>query len=233
MKEYLIATFILLIYFSPVFYQLSIVVKERKKGNKKPLKKLIKFFKYTFVILTSTLICFTILNHTNYLDYEKPATFDKYNDITFENFRGFEFLKKTLYGSKKFAYVVTSIEAEFDDNSVTIYSLFHPSRSFVYKKKNNSKELLSHEKYHIKITELFTRKAKKQISLLEKFDENKINEIIKNIKEKENNFQQEYDYNTFHSYVLSEQKKYEKAVDSLLNLLSAFKKPKIEFYEKK
>ncbi|MCQ0113048.1 hypothetical protein [Zhouia amylolytica] len=232
MNENLIVVLIILIYFSPVFYQLGIVLKERKKGNKIPLKKILKFIKYSFLALTPLLLAFAILSHTNYLNYEKPLTFDKYDQITFENFRGLEFFKKSLYGNERFAYVVTSIESEIEDNSVIVQSLFHPSRSFVYKKNTNSKELLSHEKYHIKITELFTRKAKEKIAKLDRFEKDKIKAIIQETEIQEREYQKEYDYNTFHSYVLEEQKRYEKEVDSLLSLLTEYKKPIIEFNEK-
>ena len=227
MNDYLITTLIVLLYFSPVFYQLYLLLKERKEENKKLLKRLLRFTKYSFLILIFTAIVFGILSHTNYLNYEKPMTFDKYDQITFQNFRGLEFFKKSLYGNERFAYVVTSIDSEIDDNSVTVQSLFYPSRSFVYKKNTNSTELLTHEKYHIKITELFARKAKQEISDLKILDEDKIEGIIKDVKIKERAFQKEYDYNTFHSYVLSEQKRYEKEVDSLLTSLNQYKKPKI------
>lgn len=52
------------------------------------------------------------------------------------------------------------------------------------------------------------------------------------MKIEERAFQKEYDYNTFHSYVLSEQKKYEKEVDSLLTLLIKYKNPKIIINDK-
>lgn len=232
MNENLTAILILLVYFSPVFYQLVLVIKESKKGNRKPLKNFLKLVKYSFLILLPLAIGFMVLSHTNFLNYERPITFDKYNQITFENFRGLEFFKKSLYGNERFAYVVTSIESDIEDNVVTVQSLFYPSRSFVYKKNTNSKELLTHEKYHIKITELFTRKAKERISNLNRFEKDKIKGIIIKVKKEEREFQKEYDYNTFHSYVLSEQKRYEKEIDSLLNLLSEFKNPKIIFNEK-
>lgn len=232
MNDYLILTLIFLVYFSPVFYHLYLAIKENKGGNKIPLKKFKKFLKYSVAIIIPILIGFGVLSHTNYLNYEKPLTFDKYDQITFENFRGLEFFKKSLYGNERFAYVVTSIESDIDDNSVKVQSLFYPSCSFVYKKNTNNKELLTHEKYHIKITELFARKAKEKISKLNRFDENKIEGIIRQAKKEERKFQTEYDYNTFHSYVLSEQKRYEKEVDSLLNLLTEYKEPKIEFNDK-
>ncbi|WP_298554534.1 hypothetical protein [uncultured Algibacter sp.] len=232
MNDYLIITLIVLLYFSPVFYQLYLLLKERKEENKKLLKRLLRFTKYSFLILIFTAIVFGILSHTNYFNYEKPMTFDKYDQITFQNFRGLEFFKKSLYGNERFAYVVTSIDSEIDDNSVTVQSLFYPSRSFVYKKNTNSTELLTHEKYHIKITELFARKAKQEISDLKILDEDKIEGIIKDVKIKERAFQKEYDYNTFHSYVLSEQKRYEKEVDSLLTSLNQYKNPKITIDDK-
>ncbi|MBL4605908.1 MAG: hypothetical protein JKY02_09690 [Flavobacteriaceae bacterium] len=139
MNENLAATLILLLYFSPVFYQLILVIKESKRGNKKPLKKLLRFLKYSYLVLTPILVGFATISHTNYLNYEKPLTFDKYDQITFENFRGLEFFKKSLYGNERFAYVVTTIESDIDENSVTIQSLFHPSRSFVYKTNTNRK----------------------------------------------------------------------------------------------
>lgn len=227
MNDYLIIILIVLLYFSPVFYQLYLLLKERKEENKKLLKKLLRFTKYSLLILIFTSIIFGILSHTNYLNYEKPMTFDKYEQITFQNFRGLEFFKKSLYGNERFAYVVTSIDSEIDDNSVTVQSLFYPSRSFVYKKNTNSTELLTHEKYHIKITELFARKAKQELSNLKSFDENIIKGIIRDAKSKERAYQKEYDYNTFHSYVLSEQKRYEKEIDSLLTSLNNYKNPKI------
>ncbi|RKS42771.1 hypothetical protein BC962_3058 [Gillisia mitskevichiae] len=232
MNETFIASLILLIYFSPVFYQLILAIKESKGGNRIPLKKFIKFTKFSLLILIPILISFAVVSHTNYLNYEKPITFDNYKKITFENFRGLELFKKSLYGNKRFAYVVTTIDSDISENSITIRSLFHPSRSFVYNQNTNSKELLSHEKYHIKITELYTRKAKEKISKLNSYSKDKIEEILIEVKKNEQVFQEEYDYNTFHSYVLSEQKRYEKDVDSLLNLLTDFKNPQIIINDK-
>lgn len=232
MNETFIASLILLLYFSPVFYQLILAIKESKGGNRIPLKKFIKFTKYSLLILIPIVISFAVLSHTNYLNYEKPITFDNYEKITFENFRGLELFKKSLYGNKRFAYVVTTIDSDINENSISIRSLFHPSRSFVYNQNTNSKELLSHEKYHIKITELYTRKAKEKISKLNSYSKVKIEEILKEVRKNEQAFQEEYDYNTFHSYVLSEQKRYEKDVDSLLNLLTDFKNPQIIINDK-
>ncbi|WP_158846131.1 hypothetical protein [Algibacter sp. L1A34] len=227
MSDSAIIVLVLLIYFSPVFYQLYFLLKERNVQNKILLKKLLRFTKYSVLVLLFITMFFGALSHTNFLNYEEPLTFDKYNQITFKNFRGLEFFKKSLYGNERFAYVVTSIDVDIDENSATIQSLFHPSRSFVYKRNIYSEELLTHEKYHFKITELFARKAKAEISSLSAFEKARVEEIVQRIRLEERAFQKKYDYDTFHSYVLREQKIYEKEVDSLLTSLTKYESPKI------
>ena len=173
------------------------------------------------------LIIFFALSRVNFLDYEKPIPYNKINQITFENFRGLEFFQKSLYGNEHFAYVKTTIEYKFEKDSIKIESFFHPSSSFVYNKKTFSKDLLKHEMYHFKITELFARIAKNKISKLKELDKEKIKAAIEKTINQEYNYQIKYDDDTFHSYVESEQKKYEKEIDSLLYLYSKFQKPKI------
>lgn len=174
---------------------------------------------------------FFTLNRVNFLDYEKPISFDKINQITFENFRGLEFFQKSLYGNEHFAYVKTTIEYEFENDSIKIESFFHPSSSYVYNKKTFSKDLLKHEMFHFKITELYVRIVKNKISQLRKPNKEKIENIIRESKNEEHNYQLKYDDDTFHSYVESEQKKYESEIDSLLYLQSNFKNPKIHINE--
>lgn len=228
MSDILIIILFLVFYFSPIFYQLVIVVKENKRGNKVPLKKLKKFLKYSLLVLTPFVIAFVILINVNFLDYEKPITYDKVEEITFKNFRGLEFFKKSLYGNNRFAYVYVTLESKIDNDGVMVTSLFHPSRSFVYNSHSNSKELLTHELYHFKITELYARKIKKAISKLKNPTDTEVRATIIKNKKLERKFQKQYDYDTFHSYVFGEQKKYEKTVDSLLNLLSKYKEPRIK-----
>lgn len=186
--------------------------------------KLLLFF-------TTILTIFYILTRVNILDYEKPIPYSRIENITFENFRGLEFFRKSLYGNEQFAYVKTSIEYEFCNDSIKIESFFHPSSSYVYNKKVFSKDLLKHEMYHFKITELYTRISKHKISLLKNSSKKNIVDILDESNIEENNLQIKYDDDTFHSYVLGEQKKYEKKIDSLLYLYSKYSKPKIPINE--
>jgi hypothetical protein len=232
MNENLLAVLFLLVIFSPVIYQLIVVIREHKKERQVALKRFKKFLKYSLIVFVLTASVIGVLSHTNYLDYQSPMTYDEFDDITFENFRGIELFKKTFLGSKEFAYVVTTIDLSIDGNKVTVHSLFHPSRSFVYDQESNSEELLTHEKYHIKITELYARRARKQIAQLQSFSKETIESIVKLERQNEREFQKQYDYDTYHSYIYQQQKKYERTVDSLLSLLDDYKQPTITVYEK-
>jgi hypothetical protein len=227
MSENLIVTLVFLLFFSPVFYDIIVAIKLHWQGRKIDFKKTWRLTRNTLLVTIIFSAIFILLNHTNYLNYQKPITFENYSQITFENFRGFEFFKKTLYGSERFAYVVTTIDTKIGKDYVEVKSLFHPSRSFVYNKNINNQELLNHEIYHFKVTELFVRKAKEKISKFNSFDETKFDNVIQQMKKEEKVYQHKYDFDTFHSYVLNEQKRYEKEVDSLLILLADFKKPRV------
>ena len=49
----------------------------------------------------------------------------------------------------------------------------------------------------------------------------------------ENEYQKKYDYDTYHSYVYSEQIKYQNKIDSLLYLMTNYSKTKINIHENK
>lgn len=232
MNENFLAVLFVLTIFSPVIYQFTIVIREHKKERQLAVKRLKRLTKISLLSFIPVVIITAILSHTNYLDYEQPITYDKFNDISFENFRGIELFKKTLHGSEKFAYVVTSIDLDIDSDQVTIQSLFYPSRSYVYDKYTNSKELLTHEKYHIKITELFARKAREKVAKMDSLNKKEIKQIVTKVKSEEREYQRKYDYDTYHSYIFHQQKKYEREVDSLLSLLTDYKNPIITFNEK-
>lgn len=185
-----------------------------------------KIFIYSSAALCIVLAVIFTLRKVNFLDYQAPVPYERINEITFENFRGLEFFQKSLYGNKAFAYIFTSIDYEYNKDSLKIEAFFHPSRSYVYNKKAYSIDLLKHEMYHFKITELHARMAKKEILEMQPNKED-IEIIIDKIKEKEDVFQREYDDETFHSYVLGKQKKYEILIDSLLLLHKAYNKPNI------
>lgn len=191
-----------------------------------------KTLKIIIVLVVLFLAAFLGLNKVNFLDYESPKTYDKINEITLKNFRGLEFFQSSLYGNEHFAYINTTIDYSFEADSIRVESLFHPSSSYVYNKKAFSNELLRHELYHFKIAEIYARMIKSRISKLKRTTKIDIENLIDAMKIEENKFQAKYDDDTFHSYVLSEQKKYEKSIDSLITQYDNFKNPKVYIYEK-
>ncbi|WP_338840320.1 hypothetical protein [Flavobacterium ginsenosidimutans] len=178
------------------------------------------------------LIAFIILTKVNFLNYRSPKTYNEIDRITLNDFRGLEFFQNSLYGNEHFAYIKTTIDYGFEKDSIKVESFFHPSSSYVYNRKAFSNELLNHELYHFKITELYVRMIKMQISNGKKRSKNEIEYLIDELKNEERQFQLKYDDDTFHSYVLHEQKKYEKNIDSLLTFYNNFKNPKVRVYEK-
>jgi len=191
-----------------------------------------KILKINLLVSFFILVILFSLNYVNFIDYEKPIPYKEIKRISFKNFRGFEFFKKELYGNRYFAYVYTSIDYEIKKDSIDINAYFHPSKSFVYDKESKSNDLLTHEIYHFKITEIYARKIRKEVIENRINNKNQVDEIISKNLILENEFQEKYDYDTFHSYVLKEQKKYEQIVDSTLNSLNNYKDSKIKFYEK-
>lgn len=216
------------IYIPILIFYFLIFIKKIEMPNFN-FRRLLKFNLFSFLIIG---LIVSLLSHTNYLNYESPIPYKNIDKITFKNFRGLELFKKELFGSKYFAYVVTSIECKKNEGSVFIEAYFHPSRSFVYNQNTNSDDLLTHELYHFKITEVFARKGRKKISELKKFNYDEVEEIIRKTRLEERKFQEKYDYDTFHSYVYKEQKNYERKIDSLLYLLKEFENPKINLNEK-
>lgn len=225
-----ILVIVLLAIYLPIFlYEFYFYIKNTQRPN----FNFKKFFKYNLFILALLSIFLLVINHTNYLDYEAPIPFKRINEISFKNFRGIEFVKKNLYGNEHFAYVVTTIDYDVEDDYVIVESYFHPSKSFVYNQNTNSADLLNHELYHFRITEFFARKARKEISTTKDITETQIESIIEKAKEEESEFQANYDSDTFHNYVYEQQKKYEHKIDSLLFLFKNYTNPKVIINEKK
>jgi hypothetical protein len=223
-----IVLIVISILFLPIFLFDFYYYLKNINGPKINFKRILKYNLLALLFLAVTVL---ILSHTNYLNYGRPIPYKNVNQITFKDFKGLELFRKELFGSKYFAYVVTSIELEKEDNSIKITSYFHPSRSFVYNNNTNSQELFSHELYHFKITEVFARKARKAISEKKDISFGEIEKIVDDARISENGFQQQYDNDTYHSYVFRQQKKYEEDIDSLLYLMRNYQNPKIKFHE--
>lgn len=219
------------IYVLVIGYDIFNWFRYRKLSSKElRFKKLRSTVNFLVLITGFTLIIFAICFHVNIFNYSGAKTYDQVNELTLKDFKGFKTPGETLHGSKEFAFIVTSIEYEINDDAVSVRSLFHPSRSYVYNEKLVDKSLLRHELYHFHVTELFARKIRKQLKELSAVPSNQqVREIIGNFEDEKNEMQRAYDHDSYHSYVLKEQKKWENKIDSLLTLHQDYIDPTITF----
>jgi len=173
------------------------------------------------------ILCITALFEVNFLNYAKPVPYSDYQKITFTDFKGLKKPYQALYGVKEFAFIKTSREIKkLSNNRLTITTYFHPSRSYVFNNYIRDKNLLNHELYHLHIAEYCSRLLRKYVfehrgALTQRL----LSELSEKYAEMENNLQQQYDEESYHSYVLSMQKKWESLIDENLKSLEKFQDP--------
>ena len=192
--------------------------------------KFIIFFFVAGIILLSAAILFDI----NYFNYSRPIPYSQLRKISFYDFRALKRPAMTLDGVKEFAYIKTNRKIHYLNNgNIEIITYFHPSRSYVFAQNIRDAELLTHELYHFHISEYFTRLMRREIlESQHPIPENKITLLNKKYYQLENEMQSEYDDDTYHSYVMQEQKKWEIKIDSLLRSLESFSNPLIAIRSK-
>jgi hypothetical protein len=185
--------------------------------------------KFTIIITTAGIILLSvaIAFDINYLRYNRPVPYSQLQKIRFSDFKALRKPGMTLNGVKEFAYIKTNRTLRFLENGeIEITTCFHPSRSYVFENNMRDMDLLTHELYHFHISEYFTRLLRKEI--LERPDNASHNTIMR-LNERyyklENEMQLKYDEDTYHSYVMHQQKKWEIRTDSLLQSLAAFSEP--------
>jgi hypothetical protein len=193
--------------------------------------KFIIFFFGAGIILLSVAIMFDI----NYFNYGRPIPYSQLQKIKFSDFRALKKPGMTLYGVKEFAFIKTSRSIHnLNNGDIEITTYFHPSRSYVFSNNIRDMDLLTHELYHFHISEYCTRLLRKEIlENSNNISNNMIIRLNKKYYEFENEMQLKYDEDTYHSYVMREQKKWEIEIDSLVQSLAAFSDPFIPVRSKK
>ena len=184
----------------------------------------------TILILGLTCLFASILFHVNMFNYVPPIEYKDVSSITLRDFKGFKLPNQTLSGEKDFAFIVTSIEYDTDDTMVEVKAMFHPSRSYVYNENLVSQSLLEHELYHFHITEVFAREIRERLSGMKQVPTNvEVRKIVDAQMNAERKMQMEYDYETYHSYVLKKQKAWQGKIDSLLSSHLKFHQTIVKF----
>jgi hypothetical protein len=194
------------------------------------IKRLWSKLNYSVLILGTTALITAILLNVNVLSYRSPMEYSLINTISLKDFRGFKIPNETLNGTNEFAFITTSIEWDKTDKSVEVHALFHPARSYVYNDRIVGRFLLNHELYHFRVTEIFARKFREELSQNEKApSDDDIDKILASNTHSANEMQYRYDEESYHGYIMKEQKRWEKEIDSLLNLLDKYKNPVVQY----
>lgn len=181
-------------------------------------------------ILGATFLLASILFHINIIRYHAPVEYSKINFITLKDFVGLKPPAQTLEGSKEFAFITTSLTYNRHGNAVEIKALFHPSRSYVFNENVFSNDLLKHELYHFRITELYARKTRQKLSTYQEMPtSDEISYILAGSRTEEREMQSRYDYETYHSYVLKKQHEWQITIDSLLSSLTKFEQISVQY----
>jgi len=182
------------------------------------------------LVVGSTMLLVSVLLHVNILRYSSPIPFTEIDRITLKDFKGYRRPYQTLDGQRDFAFITTTINWDKTDKGVEVQAAFHPARSYVYNDKIVDRFLLKHELYHFRITEIFARKCRQQLSQINEVpSDDAIGEIFSDIVESEIEMQQRYDEESYHGYLMKEQKRWEESVDSLLNSLIEYRIPTVRY----
>ena len=175
------------------------------------------------------LLAVAILFDVNYVNYKKPLSYADWQKINFSDFRALKRPGLTLDGVSEFAYIKTDRKIQpLSNGDIVITTYFYPSRSYVFAQDLHNTDLLRHELYHFHIAEYCSRLFRKEVL------ENRngitgtmISDLNDKYRRMEQQMQDEYDEDSYHSYVLQEQKKWEVKVDSLLHSLKPFSEPHV------
>lgn len=182
----------------------------------------------TVLILGIALTLVSVLFHVNILSYSKPIPFKYIDKITLKDFKGYRKPFETLYGEKGFAFITTTLDYTIRENHLEVNALFHPSRSYTYNDRFD-RLLLKHELYHFRITEVFARKCRMTLSQKEMPSVETIENCLTQFYFSENAMQQLYDQESFHGYLMKEQIRWEKRIDSLLVLTKEYEESSITY----
>jgi hypothetical protein len=189
------------------------------------------FKRFELILLSSSIlvISITALFDINYLQYKSAVDYRDIKSISLNDFRGFRRPAQTLHGETKFAFISTSIKVKQGRDEINVNSFFHPCRSYVYNRKLLSESLLTHEMYHFHITEYAARTLRRSIhQSLQNGKSLDIKELIRKTNEFAIEMQQNYDSETYHSYVRLKQREWENKIDSLLYELREYENPIIK-----
>jgi hypothetical protein len=170
------------------------------------------------VILTGI----TVLYDVNYLKYKSPMDYSKWEQITWSDFRAIKRPRQTLQST--FAFITTEIKISEYSDRVNVTTFFHPARSYTFSEQSAGQDLLTHELYHLHLSEYVAREIRQLYS-----DPNmKDVEFVNSYQKREDSLQAQYDEETAHGYLLGQQRRWQSKIDSCLKSLQEYANPEIK-----
>ena len=178
------------------------------------------------LLFISVLVSFKTLRNDDTIKWQKDRK------LTWEDFRGRPDSGNPNSAMTDSGFGFSTGNNNGDSIPLTIEMVFDKNKSWV-KKKAETEKLLAHEQCHFDITELFTRKFKKQI-VEAKFKRKTFAKQIHDLYEKTNkewhSYQNDYDKETNHSKIEDKQQEWEEKVAKELNELNDFTMETIVVY---
>ena len=159
-------------------------------------------------------------------DKDRGIRHDERSILTWKDFKGKVNKRSSYYASTSSGY---QYNAAFVGDSLRIVlpCMFYPEKSWV-KKGKETEALLKHEQGHFDLTEIYTRKMRREISS-KKYAVKKVNKgivkIIKKYSQQLNTAQKKYDSQTNHSVIEAEQQKWNKKIEGDLQSSELYSKP--------
>jgi hypothetical protein len=176
-------------------------------------------------VLGTALLLLALTYDVNIFRYKAPMQYSAWKEISWADFRAIKRPHQTLQGSQNFAFICSSIDVDVHDCEAEVVALFHPARSYTFSEETADDALLTHELYHLHITEYWARRIRKEFSELGQRAHQ--TEFVETYKGQEREMQYTYDEETDHGYVRGKQLSWQKKIDSCLSSLNNFAQTKI------
>lgn len=228
MKAYLV--FLLLCGLLVVVRVVTLIKLNRKNLSRSQLDKRISWFHWVILGLGILMAFQVLLFDVNVLRYDAPIPYERKDEITLQDFKGLNKPGNTLDGGTEFAFIEVDWKVRQGNGWILVENRFHPARSYVYLDNLYSPDLLQHELVHFQISELYARKFRRELTMEgEQLSNKELKRRLLRYRLLEREEQARYDDETYHGYVLNQQKAWEHRLDSLLQTHAAYEETLIDY----
>lgn len=170
----------------------------------------------------------SLYNVENTRLYEKEILWSSDRKLVWEDFKA----ERSPYGNIEGIAAATQCGIYFETNRITnfkkpkffVRTVFDAKKSWVGESGRTSAEVLQHEQKHFDLCEIYARRLYKELMAanITVYTLEQANSIYKKVFDEYNDRQYNYDVETNHSTIASEQERWNKVIEEELNALSAY-----------